>query len=181
MACMGLGAMSRLFFRNKQAIGIALESQRLDVIARRYSQTKDMSLLLYAMEGLEQPVAHRDTICTRSRQTTTWRTRGRTGKRRRRRNRMEKEGEGEDGKEGWLPLAPPVVNEDKVTAVLVGRGWGPTLILTVADDLLKNDRHKFLDMMEQLAAGKCDDGDDGDEPEYTPAEGHNLACEGGVG
>ncbi|KAJ7225612.1 D-isomer specific 2-hydroxyacid dehydrogenase [Mycena pura] len=34
----------------KQAIGIALESRRLDVIARIYSQTKDTSLLSYAME-----------------------------------------------------------------------------------------------------------------------------------
>ncbi|KAJ6575008.1 D-isomer specific 2-hydroxyacid dehydrogenase [Mycena capillaripes] len=36
----------------KQAIGIALESRRLDVIARIYSQTKDTSLLSYAMEGV---------------------------------------------------------------------------------------------------------------------------------
>ncbi|KAJ7092624.1 D-isomer specific 2-hydroxyacid dehydrogenase [Mycena epipterygia] len=36
----------------KQAIGIALESHRLDVIARIYSQTKDISLLSYAMEGV---------------------------------------------------------------------------------------------------------------------------------
>ncbi|KAJ7357264.1 armadillo-type protein [Mycena albidolilacea] len=36
----------------KQAIGIALESQRLDVIATIYSQTKDTSLLSYAMEGV---------------------------------------------------------------------------------------------------------------------------------
>ncbi|KAJ7125679.1 D-isomer specific 2-hydroxyacid dehydrogenase [Mycena crocata] len=36
----------------KQAIGIALESRRLDVIARIYTQTKDTSLLSYAMEGV---------------------------------------------------------------------------------------------------------------------------------
>ncbi|KAJ7786208.1 D-isomer specific 2-hydroxyacid dehydrogenase [Mycena metata] len=36
----------------RQAIGIALESRRLDVIARIYSQTKDTSLLSYAMEGV---------------------------------------------------------------------------------------------------------------------------------
>ncbi|KAJ7169781.1 D-isomer specific 2-hydroxyacid dehydrogenase [Mycena filopes] len=36
----------------KQAIGIALESRRLDVIARIYSQTQDSSLLSYAMEGV---------------------------------------------------------------------------------------------------------------------------------
>jgi len=35
-----------------QAIGIALESHRLDVIAAIYSQTKDSSLLSYAMEGI---------------------------------------------------------------------------------------------------------------------------------
>ncbi|KAJ3516366.1 hypothetical protein NLJ89_g1157 [Agrocybe chaxingu] len=36
----------------KQAIGIALESHRLDVISSIYSQTKDVSLLTYAMEGV---------------------------------------------------------------------------------------------------------------------------------
>ncbi|TFK30365.1 hypothetical protein FA15DRAFT_579686 [Coprinopsis marcescibilis] len=36
----------------KQAIGIALESHRLDVISKIYSQTKDVSLLSYAMEGV---------------------------------------------------------------------------------------------------------------------------------
>ncbi|KAJ7293479.1 D-isomer specific 2-hydroxyacid dehydrogenase [Mycena rebaudengoi] len=36
----------------KQAIGIALESRRLDVVARIYTQTGDTSLLSYAMEGV---------------------------------------------------------------------------------------------------------------------------------
>ncbi|CAA7258713.1 unnamed protein product [Cyclocybe aegerita] len=36
----------------KQAIGIALESHRLDVISSIYSQTKDVSILTYAMEGV---------------------------------------------------------------------------------------------------------------------------------
>ncbi|KAJ2927156.1 hypothetical protein H1R20_g9903, partial [Candolleomyces eurysporus] len=36
----------------KQAIGIALESHRLDVVASVYSRTKDVSLLSYAMEGV---------------------------------------------------------------------------------------------------------------------------------
>ncbi|KAF9535345.1 armadillo-type protein [Crepidotus variabilis] len=36
----------------KQAIGIALESRRLDVIASIYSKTKDIGLLTYAMEGI---------------------------------------------------------------------------------------------------------------------------------
>jgi 26S proteasome regulatory subunit N2 len=35
-----------------KAIGIALESQRLDVISSIYSQTKDASLLAYTMEGV---------------------------------------------------------------------------------------------------------------------------------
>lgn len=35
-----------------QAIGIALESHRLDVITAIYNQTKDISLLSYAMEGV---------------------------------------------------------------------------------------------------------------------------------
>lgn len=35
-----------------QAIGIALESHRLDVISAIYSRTKDISLLSYAMEGV---------------------------------------------------------------------------------------------------------------------------------
>jgi 26S proteasome regulatory subunit N2 len=36
----------------KQAIGIALESQRLDVISSIYSQTRDASLLNYTTEGV---------------------------------------------------------------------------------------------------------------------------------
>ena len=36
----------------RKAIGIALESQRLDIISSIYSQTKDTSLLAYAMEGV---------------------------------------------------------------------------------------------------------------------------------
>jgi len=35
-----------------QAIGIALESHRLDIISKIYSQTNDVSLLSYAMEGV---------------------------------------------------------------------------------------------------------------------------------
>ncbi|EFI28601.1 26S proteasome subunit RPN2a [Coprinopsis cinerea okayama7 len=34
------------------AIGIALESRRLDIISKIYSQTNDVSLLIYAMEGV---------------------------------------------------------------------------------------------------------------------------------
>ncbi|KAF4623012.1 hypothetical protein D9613_001708 [Agrocybe pediades] len=36
----------------KQAIGIALESHRLDIISAIYSKTKDVGLLSYAMEGV---------------------------------------------------------------------------------------------------------------------------------
>ncbi|KAF9646109.1 26S proteasome regulatory complex non-ATPase subcomplex Rpn2/Psmd1 subunit [Thelephora ganbajun] len=36
----------------KQAVGIALESRRLDIIKRIYEQTKDVSLLSYAMEAV---------------------------------------------------------------------------------------------------------------------------------
>jgi len=35
-----------------QAIGIALEARRLDVIASIYNETKDISLLSYSMEGV---------------------------------------------------------------------------------------------------------------------------------
>ncbi|KAF7320094.1 26S proteasome regulatory subunit RPN2 [Mycena kentingensis (nom. inval.)] len=49
----------------KQAIGIALESRRLDVIEKIYTQTKDTSLLSYAMEGVLDtgfPLAYRDQV-----------------------------------------------------------------------------------------------------------------------
>ncbi|KAJ7071127.1 D-isomer specific 2-hydroxyacid dehydrogenase [Mycena amicta] len=51
----------------KQAIGIALESRRLDVIERIYSQTKDTSLLSYAMEGVLDTgfsLSYRDQVLT---------------------------------------------------------------------------------------------------------------------
>ncbi|KAJ7816291.1 hypothetical protein B0H14DRAFT_3475457 [Mycena olivaceomarginata] len=56
----------------------------------------------------------------------------------------EEEEEGEDGLEGrvWARMALPLV-------LLVVNG--PTSILTVTDNLLKNDGCKFLEMMEQLA------------------------------
>ncbi|KIK34513.1 hypothetical protein CY34DRAFT_17672 [Suillus luteus UH-Slu-Lm8-n1] len=46
---------------------------------------------------------------------------------------------------------------------------GPGNILTVADDLLKNDGQKFLEMMEQLAE-RGEDGDDEDEEEEDDDE-----------
>ncbi|KAJ7765130.1 hypothetical protein B0H14DRAFT_3510274 [Mycena olivaceomarginata] len=54
----------------------------------------------------------------------------------------EEEEEGEDGLEG------EGVGEDGAPARATG---GPTSILTVTDNLLKNDGRKFLEMMEQLA------------------------------
>ncbi|CAK5280486.1 unnamed protein product, partial [Mycena citricolor] len=51
----------------KQAIGIALESRRLDVISRIYSQTNDTSLLSYAMEGVLDAgfsLSYRDEVLT---------------------------------------------------------------------------------------------------------------------
>ena len=48
-----------------KAIGIALESQRLDVISSIYSQTKDASLLAYTMEGVLDtgfPLSYRDHV-----------------------------------------------------------------------------------------------------------------------
>ncbi|KAF9040511.1 armadillo-type protein [Panaeolus papilionaceus] len=49
----------------KQAIGIALEARRLDIISSVYSQTKDVSLLSYAMEGALDtgfPLSYRDQV-----------------------------------------------------------------------------------------------------------------------
>nr|GAT44102.1 predicted protein [Mycena chlorophos] len=51
----------------KQAIGIALEARRLDVIERIYTQTKDTSLLSYAMEGVLDTgfsLSYRDQVLT---------------------------------------------------------------------------------------------------------------------
>lgn len=42
----------RSYFPNTQAVGIALEAHRLDVIEQIYSQTKDSSLLSYAMDAV---------------------------------------------------------------------------------------------------------------------------------
>ncbi|KAH9846819.1 26S proteasome regulatory complex non-ATPase subcomplex Rpn2/Psmd1 subunit [Lenzites betulinus] len=49
----------------RQAIGIALESRRLDVIKHIYEQTRDTSLLSYAMEAVLDtafPLAYRDQV-----------------------------------------------------------------------------------------------------------------------
>ncbi|KAG6818006.1 hypothetical protein H0H87_009161 [Tephrocybe sp. NHM501043] len=49
----------------KQAIGIALESRRLDIISLIYNQTRDTSLLSYAMEAVLDtgfPLSYRDQV-----------------------------------------------------------------------------------------------------------------------
>ncbi|KAG6853583.1 hypothetical protein C0991_003107 [Blastosporella zonata] len=49
----------------KQAIGIALESRRLDVVSLIYNQTRDTSLLSYAMEAVLDtgfPLSYRDQV-----------------------------------------------------------------------------------------------------------------------
>ncbi|KAF6766119.1 armadillo-type protein [Ephemerocybe angulata] len=49
----------------KQAIGIALESHRLDIISNIYSHTNDVSLLSYTMEGVLDtgfPLSYRDQV-----------------------------------------------------------------------------------------------------------------------